>query len=515
MATILLTNANVLTLDNHRPKADWILADHGMIIAVGDKRETPWREVRKTDVIDCRGRTVLPGFIDAHLHLLALADSRVTPWLSKDQGIHSIKDIVQKLRQISDRQHQGSWIRAKGYHEMDLVERRHPTRRDLDDALPHHPVKLTHRSGHVHVLNSLALDRAGIGINTSEPPGGLIDREVESGEPSGVLYGLGELLSQRIPARNPLDLERGMRIANLELLESGITTVHDTSVRNDFEALNRLLDYKHGGLLIPRVNAWLGPACIDRLEAGDIPSSSESHGLCVKGVKIILQETTGRLHPEPSDLKACLQRVHSLRLQAAVHAIEENVISAACDAMDAVCGLEPRPDHRHRIEHCSVCPPALARRIASLGIAIVTQPGFIYHHGDRYLKTVAPEQRAHLYPLRTLLEANIRVAGSSDGPLTAVNPWIGIYAACCRRSKAGDSLKRSERISIKQALALFTSNAAYAGFEEPYKGSIAPGKFADLVVVSEDPLTLPQEELHHVHATMTVIDGRIAWANPG
>jgi predicted amidohydrolase YtcJ len=171
----------------------------------------------------------------------------------------------------------------------------------------------------------------------------------------------------------------------------------------------------------------------------------------------------------------------------------------------------PRVDHRHRVEHCSVCTMELAERLASLKVAVVTQPAFIYYSGDRYLKTVPEEQLKHLYPLGTLINAGLKVAASSDCPVIPPNPIYGIYAAVSRRTETGQSLLPRECISTLEVLWMYTMGGAYVCFEEATKGSITPGKFADLVLLSGDPIETAPEDMKDLEIEMTIIDGEIVW----
>ena len=186
-------------------------------------------------------------------------------------------------------------------------------------------------------------------------------------------------------------------------------------------------------------------------------------------------------------------------------------IEAACDAIEYALQKSPRPDHRHRIEHCSVCPQPLASRLASLGVRVVTHPSFIYHNGERYLRLVPEPNLQHLYPLATLMKQGVRVAASSDAPLIPANPLLGIYSAVSRRTKNGELLLLQEGISVMEALRMHTDYAAEASFEEAIKGSIMPGKLADLVVLTGDPTGLPVEEIKGIEVEMTILNGEIVW----
>jgi predicted amidohydrolase YtcJ len=229
------------------------------------------------------------------------------------------------------------------------------------------------------------------------------------------------------------------------------------------------------------------------------------------GVKIILDETTGHLHPPQDELNRMVLQIHRAGLQVAIHAIEEDAVESACTAIENALVKAPRSDHRHRIEHCSICLPELSRRIASLGIRVVTQPPFLYFNGERYLNTVPSRQLDHLYPVHTLKKEGVKVAGSSDCPIVPPDPLIGIYAATSRASERGNIIGTEEKISSMDALLLYTLNAAQCTFEESIKGSITPGKFADLIMLDGDPTQLPPEEVLNLTVMITMIDGEVLW----
>ena len=228
-------------------------------------------------------------------------------------------------------------------------------------------------------------------------------------------------------------------------------------------------------------------------------------------VKIILDDTTGRLHPSQSELNAMVLEVHQAGKQIAIHALDEKAVKAACEAIQFAIEKFPAKDHRHRIEHCSVCPPDLARKIVSLGITVVTQPAFIYFHGERYFDTVPDEQLKHLYPIRTLLDQGVNVAGSSDCPSVTPDPLIGIQAAMHRLSATGDIIGDREKIQATTALQMYTLSAARAAFEETIKGTITPGKLADLVVLNADPTRLGAAEFKNLQVEKTIIGGKVVW----
>jgi predicted amidohydrolase YtcJ len=511
MSDLVLYNANVITMDPACPKAELIAVENGRIAAVTTNEAIRELRSRKTEVIDCKGKTVIPGFIDAHCHLAAFAEGFMSLNLSPPEGVRSIADMQSKIRLFCKDHLPGVWIRGKSYNEFYLAEKRHPNRHDLDAAASLHPVKLTHRSGHAHVLNSIALRLVGINAETGDPPDGLIDRDLETGEPTGILYGMGNYLSKKIPSLDDDEMRQGIRLANEELLSCGITSVQDTTSHNDIRCWNLFQQWKSEGIFKPGVTMMLGMKGFDEYKRQIYPFCADESGPCIGGVKIVIHEITGDLEPRQEKLNEMVFEIHKAGFQAVLHAVEERTIEAACDAIEYALKQLPRHEHRHRIEHCSVCPPALAKRIGDLGIMVVTQPAFLYYSGDRYLETVPPGQIEHLYPIKRLIQNRVRVAAGSDFPIVKPNPFIGISAAVTRMSESGKPILSEEGIGRLEALRMYTQIAAAANFEEQIKGSITVGKAADLVVLNDDPMRVSADEIKTVKVEMTVIGGEIAW----
>ena len=509
--TLILTKARVITMDPMRPLAEGLIIKDGRVRLVGLEKDIKTDPKDACRVIDCRGRTVLPGFIDAHFHLQAFAESLVNLNVSPSGGVSSIADIQTALEKITRTLPPGTWIRAGGYNEFYLTDQRHPHRWDLDQAAAGHPVKLSHRSGHAHVLNSHGLKITGISIETPDPPGGLIERDIRTGEPTGLLFGMGGWLADKIPPLDEGQLEAGLKRADRELVSVGLTAIQDASSRNDLERWRRLQRWKEEGRLKCRVSMMMGATNIIQGQEGQAAVRPADGHVRVGAVKIIVSQTSGRQHPSQADLNELVMAVHRSGRQAAIHAIEQESVQAACSAIEYALKRLPRSDHRHRIEHCSECPPALARRLADLGIAVVTQPAFIYYHGQRYLKTVLTGELRHLYPIATLMQNGVLTAAGSDCPIIPADPLKGIYAAVSRTADTGQTISPQEGVTPLEALKMYTLNAARSNFQEADHGSIKPGRRADLVVLDGDPTILAPEAIKDIRVDMTIINGEVVW----
>ncbi len=503
-------------MEPRRPRAQAVAVRGDRILAVGSDAEVRRYVGPQTEVVDCRGRAVLPGFIDAHCHVLAYAASLLSLDCSP-AAVSSVADIQAALRRQAGAIPGGHWIRAVGYSEVDLAEGRHPTRWELDAAAPDHPVRLIHRSGHACVLNSLALRLCGIGSETEEPGGGCLERDLSTGEPTGLLLEMNELVERAVPPLTYEQLAQGVGLASGRFLAAGITCVVDATHTNggaEWELLRRL---RQDGHLAPRLTAMVGfehreeAARWQKADGDGSLRLRSGQALELGALKIAIKELGEGIHPEEDALGEMVREAHAQGWQVAIHAVEERAVAAATSAFAGAVAHLPREDHRHRIEHCGLCPPAVAARIGAAGLVVVSQPAFLYHNGERYLRQVAPQKQAYLYPLRSLQRAGVRLAAGSDCPVVPPDVIPGLYGAVGRRSQGGRLLPGEEALSIGEALAMYTSAAAYASFAEGERGSIAPAKLADLVVLSADPTACPPDELLSLRPEMTIIGGQVVW----
>ncbi|MFA5307956.1 MAG: amidohydrolase [Dehalococcoidales bacterium] len=503
---LILKNANVITMDPARPRAELAAVSGDAIFFTGGNDEAARLTGRGTRVIDCGGRTLVPGFNDAHLHLFSLARKLLSIDLSP-AAVRSVEDIKETVRRKAEKTPPGAWISGTDYNEFYLEGRRCPTRADLDEVAPDHPVVLSHRSLHACVLNSKALELAGIGRDTPEPEGGRIERDLATGEPNGALIDmLGYVRSKIVSPITPREMDRAVGEADKVFLSYGITSFTEATVSNDTGRWETVCGFVLDRKLRSRVTMMAGAPYREEFRERGLKTGSGDSLMQLGAVKIMPEVT-----PEPAELNELVLDCHRRGWQIAVHAIAESTVEAAVAALENAAKYSPASGQRHRIEHCAECPPALLERMKKLGAVIVTQPPFIYYSGERYLATVPESQLPWLYRLKTPLEKGVMVAGSSDAPVVPNNPLTGIYAAVTRRAESGQALLPEEKITPEQSLALYTVNAAYASFEENIKGSLAPGKLADMIILSADPTRVPPEEIKDIKVEMTIIGGEVVW----
>ena len=510
-ADLVLHNTNIITMDPARPTAQMVAVRGDRIIAVGDEDQLGEVRGAGTKVIDAGGRTVVPGFNDAHCHLFGFIRKRRTIDMGP-KSVKSIADIKAAIRKRARNIPQDRWIVGSDYHEFYLAEKRHPNRRDLDEVTPDHPVVLFHRSLHASVLNSRALVLAGITKETPEPGGGVIEREPDTGEPSGMLFEMAGYIRQKVlPPLSEDEFAAGIAGFNQHYLSLGITSLQEASVSNDYARWETLKRFKDDDRLKSHVAMMFGYGALGQLQEKGLAFGTGDGGLRVGGIKFILSEARGRLQPPPDELKKQALAAHEAGFQLAIHCIEPGTVAAAIETLEHIASRSSLAGRRHRLEHVSECPPELLERLQKLKALVVTQPVFIYQNGERYLATVSPERQRWLYRIGSFVNAGLTVAASSDAPVAYDNPWLGIYAAITRRAETGQALLPHEAISAEQALEMYTTNAAYASFEEESKGSITEGKLADMVVLSANPLRSPPEKLKDIRVEITIIGGKVVW----
>jgi predicted amidohydrolase YtcJ len=504
-ADLILRNARVL-VGGEGPPATLVAVSGDKIAAVTGEGDFESLAGPRTRVIDGGGRALAPGFNDAHLHLFSLVASLRGIDL-RPPRVDSIAAIEEAVRRQASQTPPGTWLSGSGYDEFYLKEKRHPTRRDLDGAAPDHPVVLSHRSLHACVLNSRALKLAGIGIETEELPGARIERDLPSGEPNGVLYGmLGYLRDKVMPPLAAAELDEGISLADRHLLAHGITSFQDASVSNDLKRWGVLRGFQETGRLRSRITMMAGAPHLAEFREAGMKTGSGDEQLRLGAVKLVPGIDSGQ-----EDLNRLALECHQSGFQLAFHAVAEREVAAVITALEYIAGQASWRGRRPRIEHASECPPQLLERIRKLGAVIVTQPPFIHYSGERYLATVPPGQLPWLYRIRAPLKAGVVVAASSDAPVAPLDPLVGIYAAVTRRAASGQRLLPEEAINPWQALGLYTTGGAYASFEEAVKGSIAPGQLADLVLLGDDLTTCPPERIKDIKVEMTIVSGEVVW----
>lgn len=505
-ADIILKNASVITMEPSSPAASAIAIKGDCILAIGDREAVKALAGRDTRIINSQGKTVIPGFIDAHCHLFSFIRMLLGLDLSRS-AVRSITDIKAVVKKRAEDTPHGTWISGTGLSDYYLAEKRLPVCRELDEISPHHPVVLAHIGLHQAVLNSLALKLAGITKNSPVPDGALVEKDTATGEPTGRVHELlGYIREQVMPPLSENELNAGMALVSRHYLSQGITSIQEATVVNNLNRWEVLRHFKDNGILVPRVYMMFGQGYLDEFKDAGLPFGSGSSHLKLGGVKIIVTESTGKVYPAQEALDEMVSRAEEAGFPVALHAIQEKCIAAAITALEHTSGH----NQRHRIEHCIECPPDILDRLRQLKPLIVTQPPFLYYGGDRFLAVTPESRKPWLYRFKSLYD-NLTLAGSSDSPVTPNNPLMGIYAAMTRKTQGGQAILPEEALSAAEGLKMYTVNAARASFDEDIKGSLAPGKLADMAVLSGNPLTASPDEFKEIKVVMTIAGGKVVY----
>jgi len=517
-ATLAIVNANVITLNPKQPKAEAIATQNGKIIAVGSNKQISKYVSSKTQVIDAKNKTVVPGFIDCHVHMtgfgqfLQILDLR---------NAASIKETQQKLRDYAKKTAEKKWILGGRWDQERFFEKRYPTRWDLDAAVADKPVFLIRVCGHVGVVNSKALRLAGITKETTIE-GGRIDLDEVTGEPNGILLENAlELVWRVIPKPSLEELEDACVTACQRAVKAGITFVH--WIVNSAEEIRIIQKLRSEARLPLRVYLGIPVDFLDQLVKLGLLTGFGDDMVRIGFVKILadgsLGARTAALKEPYSDkpdtwgmmlytrkkLNNLILKAHKAGLQLGVHAIGDQAVEAVLKAFEKALKKISRENHRHRIEHCSVLNPKLIRRMKSLGLVASVQPHFIF--SDFWVVDRLGEARARwVYPFKTLVHEGLMVVAGSDCPVEPIDPLLGIWAAVARKSNIEES------VSVEEALKMYTLNAACASFDENRKGAIEAGKFADLTVLSDNLYSVSSDKIKDVSVEMVFIDGKMVYA---
>jgi len=517
-AGLVVINANVVTLNDKQPRAQAIAIRHGKIVAVGTNEEVNKHAGPATKIIDAKGKTMVPGLVDCHVHMTGLGYSaKSLDWTDT----YSIKDAQEKLRTYATDNSEKEWITGGRWNQERFAEKRLPTRRDLDEIVKDKPVCLMRVCGHIGVANSRALQIAGIAKNTVVE-GGEIDLDARTGEPTGILRENAlELIWKVMPKPSQKELEEACLAACQKAVEVGLTCVHwMVTSRNEIRALQNL---HSKGKLPLRVCLGIAIEFLDQLTGLKFVTGYGDGMLKIGFMKILADgslgaqtaalrepysdkpETNGMLLYTQRKLNTLVSRAHQAGLQVAIHAIGDRAVDSVLKAYEKALEEHPRENHRHRIEHCSVLNPKLIKRMKRLNLVASVQPHFVV--SDFWALDRLGESRIRwMFPFKTLMQEQIVVTSGSDCPVEPINPILGIWAAVARKTVP------EERLSIEEALKTYTLNAAFASFDEDRRGTLKAGKLADLTVLSDDPFSVAPDDIRSIRVEMTMVNGEIVYS---
>ncbi len=535
---VIYLNGTVITMDERGTEAEAVAIRGDAIVAVGDNNSIEDMAGPDTERVDLDGATLLPGFYAAHDHF---PGSGIVALFSVDLNsppigeINTMDELVARLAARAGETPKGEWVRGRGYDDTLIQEKRHPTRADLDRVSTVHPIYIGHISGHLGVANSVALEMAGITKETPEPPGGVIRKDPETGEPNGVFEESMSLVTRLIPPLGDDDRLDAIRWAVNDYVEEGVTTT--VIAHGSANTLRDLQRARRAGLLSLRVISMGSRGSLEALSPGEAGGFLTGFGdtrLKLGAVKVVqdgsIQGYTGYLgkpyyvpfkgdasyrgYPrrERGELVAIVKSLHRAGYQIAIHGNGDAAIDDILYAYREAQKDFPRVDARHRIEHCQMAREDQLDEMQELGITPSFFVGHAYYWGDRHRDIfMGPERAARLSPLRSAVDRGIRFTVHDDTPVTPVKPIQLVWDAVNRITTSGKVLGPSQRITPYQALRAVTIDAAWQNFEEDVKGSIEVGKLADFVVLEENPLTVDPEHIRDIRVLATVVGGETVY----
>jgi len=544
-ADLVLRGGTVVTVDPARPRAEAIAIRGFEIVAVGSDREIDAYVGPETDKIELEGRLAIPGFIDGHAHYLSLGEAKMILDLTRAA---TWSEIIEQVAAAARQAEPGEWIRGSGWHQEKWTELPVPNldglplHAQLSSVSPRNPVRLAHSSGHAIFVNEMAMQLAGIDSSTPDPPGGTIVRDAD-GHPTGLMRETAEELiravidrenSERAPQEREAELRRQMELAGREALSKGITTIHDAGASFDDidrykawadegalpvrlyvmvgldetnEVLSeRLADYR----IIPEGNDFLAVRSIKRMVDGGLGA----HGAWLLEPYTDMPDSTGLILDSPDDIEATGRIAIQRGFQLNTHAIGDRGNREILDVYQRIFAENPSAhDLRWRIEHAQHLDPADVPRFAELEVIAAMQGVHAASDGPWLPKRLGEKRAGDIsYVWRSLLDTGAVVTNGTDAPVEDIDPVASFYASVTRKMANGEAFHPEQSMTRTEALRSYTLDNAYAAFEEQLKGSITPGKLADITILSKNIMTIPLEEIPTTKVDYTILGGKIAYS---
>jgi predicted amidohydrolase YtcJ len=512
---------------------------NGRILAVGSDEEIVAYKGPNTAVIDLKGRLAVPGLTDSHAHFIQGGFQLLSVDL---KDARSEEEFVRRVGEKARTLPPGRWMQGGDWDEEAWPSEKLPTHWLIDAVTPRTPVFISRYDGHAVLANSLALQLAGVTKETPDPSGGVIVRDPKSGEPTGVLKDEAQdLVAKVIPHPSEGEMEEALRAALKEAARVGLTSIHDITVgpeawngnfTGEIELLRRA---ELEGWLTCRIYAITPISNWKNLEAAGISHDMGSDFLEMGAVKAFADGSLGSrtawmfkpydddpsnsglpmpIMAPPAKLEGIARQADKAGIQICTHAIGDRAVSTLLDIYERIGGEHPAA-HRFRIEHAQHVRPQDFARFGKLGIVASMQPYHAIDDGRWAGRRIGHERARSSYAWRSMLNAGARLAFGSDWPVAPLDPFSGIYAAVTRATLDGKNPGGwfpEQRLTVEEALRAYTSGAAYAAFQEKEKGTISPGKLADVVVLSDDLFRIPPERIKDVRVEVTIVGGRAVYS---
>jgi predicted amidohydrolase YtcJ len=525
-ADLIIHNAHIWTVNPKQPEAEALAVLNGRLVAVGSEAAVMHWQGPRTLIVDAKGERLLPGFNDAHVHF---SDGGASLSSVQLVNVTSLKEFVQRIADYAAHAPKGEWIRNGEWDETKWSPARLPTRQDIDAVTPDNPVAIDRYDGHMLLANSKALALAGINAKTPDPPGGVIVRDA-TGQPTGALKDAAtELLQKAEPPLNRAERQRAIGSALREAAMRGVTSVQDMSL--DYGDLAVYSQLKADDKLTVRVYGAPLIATVDDQARLGIGHAFGSPSLRIGALKMFADGSLGSrtayfaepYTDEPGNrgllfsdmlplIKAGerLMRADATNLQVCTHAIGDAAITTALDLYQAVDKNDGPKDRRWRIEHAQHMAAADFDRFAQLHVIASVQPYQAIDDGRWAEARIGHDRASRTYAFRTFMQHGVRMAFGTDWPVAPLDPMLTLYAAVTRATLDGkypDGWFPEQKLSIQEAIAAYTMGSAYAEFQEHEKGSIEPGKLADMVLLSQDVLKIAPAAIRDTHVLKTFLGG--------
>jgi hypothetical protein len=518
---LILHNGNILTVDAQQPRAQAAAIADGRLLAVGGNDDVLALATARTKKIDLAGKTVTPGFIDAHTHPV-YAGIRHLRWVDCD--LRTIPEIQNAIRQRAANTRPGDWVVGFKYDDTKTSEGRKLTRQDLDAAAADHPVFIQHRGGHTAYVNSAAFRAAGVAETVADPPGGQFTRGSDGKLTGGLAERAVEPFWKKIPFSYTRDDYRaGAKLISEMMARTGVTSVHDAEGAPD--DLRAYQDARDAGELAVRVYCFIVHDHLDEMVAAGVRTGLGDEWVRVGGIKLVcdgsISERTARLSQpyegrpndfgilvtEEKELYEQARQAHEADWQIGTHANGDVAIDMVLRIYERLQRERPRRDTRFRLEHCTVINDGLVQRIKALGAIPNPFSTYVYYHGEK-MREYGAERLNHMFAVRSFLDAGIRVTQASDYPPGPFEPMMALQSSVTRTDMKGTVWGAKQRVTVEEALKVGTLHGAYASYEERSKGSIEAGKLADLVVLEKDPTKVDPSTIIDIKIERTMVGGR-------
>ncbi|MEW6730640.1 MAG: amidohydrolase [Acidobacteriota bacterium] len=546
-ADLVLKNGKIVTIDAAKPEVQAIAVVGNTIKAIGSNKEIEAFIGPATKVIDLQGRLAVPGFIEGHGHFTSLGQSQMILDLTK---VKNWDEIVAMVAEAAGKAKPGAWILGRGWHQEKWNKPPEPnieglpTHQELSKVSPNNPVYLTHASGHASFANALALQLAGIGANTPNPSGGEIVRD-RSNQPIGMLRetaqgmvrgAIAKYQAQRGAAEIQSEQIEQVRLAAEKALSNGVTTFHDAGA--PFSTIDLLKQLASEGKLPLRLYVMIrgesNEILAEKLPHYRLINYADGH-LTVRSIKRQIDgalgphgawllepytdkpESTGLVLEPVEDITRTSELAIQYGFQVNTHAIGDRANREVLNIYEKVFRAhQDKKDLRWRIEHAQHLNPDDISRFAALGV-IASMQGIHATSDGAWVPKRLGEQRTQkgAYLWRTLWDSKVVVTNGTDTPVEDISPLESFYATVARRLPDGTPFFPEQRLTREEALKSYTINNAYAAFEEAVKGSLTPGKWADIVVLSNDIMTVPEEQIHKTEVLYTIVGGKIVYQRSG